>query len=609
MIASPQFLHSSEQRINKTGVDVKNILIAGNEGNLFIAVGNALWSCGENKWGQLGTGGITARHILTRIADFGLMPGEQIVQIAVGLFHTVILSSRGGMWACGSNHSGQLGLGHTEHRFVLTRVADIGLMPGEQIVEIAVGLSHTVARSSRGRIWACGCNSSGQLGVGDTERRLVLTPILLESAEVGLMPNEQIVQIVAAHKSTFVLSSIGRVWACGNNHDGQLGVGDITPRLTLTRVADFGRMMPGEKIVEIVMNKSCTVVRSSNDRMWACGDHEFAQLGVGDMEPHLVLTPILIEGMDFERIPGERTAQLVMGLSHTIVRRSTGGLWVCGNNQEGQLGAGHATHCLVLTRVADFGLMPNEQIIQIAAGDGHTVILSSRGRVWACGFNKFGQLGVGDRASRFVLTPVADVRLMPGEQIVQIAALAQSTIVLSSIGRVWACGLNEHGQLGVGNAAPHLVLSVVGHLTHPAWMPEHAVAVIDRDPQAVALPTRDIAYVNMPDGYTGLPEEVLKNIFSLLSVENLHDVMRVCAKFREIVLQTCLPKSLPPPIVMSGVIQSPDSRVTLLHLLYNARAIYNVLPPDQQEAFKRVFIKSTPNKIGMNLLQLLSPPQ
>ncbi len=77
-------------------------------------------------------------------------------------------------------------------------------------------------------LYACGNNSNGQLGLGDSTNRTTFTRI--EGLE------GKIQQVVVGDAHTLVLTSQG-LYACGNNGNGQLGLGDnIVSCNTFTRV-------------------------------------------------------------------------------------------------------------------------------------------------------------------------------------------------------------------------------------------------------------------------------------------------------------------------------------------------------------------------------------
>jgi alpha-tubulin suppressor-like RCC1 family protein len=97
------------------------------------------------------------------------------------------------------------------------------------VKKVAAGDLHAVIVTGSGTVWSWGHNSDGQLGLGDTIRRSV--PHLIRS-----LSNVVAVAAAAGARHTLVLTSNGQVWAFGSNQRGQLGVGDMSPRLTPTQV-------------------------------------------------------------------------------------------------------------------------------------------------------------------------------------------------------------------------------------------------------------------------------------------------------------------------------------------------------------------------------------
>ena len=112
---------------------------------------------------------------------------------------------------------------------VLTIIKD--LRDKNQFVrKVAAGDLHAVIVTGSGTVWSWGHNSDGQLGLGDTIRRSV--PHLITS----LSPPIVAVAAAAGARHSLVLTSGGQVWAFGNNERGQLGLGDLSPRVTPTQI-------------------------------------------------------------------------------------------------------------------------------------------------------------------------------------------------------------------------------------------------------------------------------------------------------------------------------------------------------------------------------------
>jgi alpha-tubulin suppressor-like RCC1 family protein/fibronectin type 3 domain-containing protein len=102
----------------------------------------------------------------------------------------------------------------------------------------------------------------------------------------------------------------------------------------------------------------------------------------------------------------------------------------------------------------DYGLLP--PFVAIAAGYGHTLALGSDGILWSWGLNDSGQLGVGDWNNRIFPTLIAsDWNYGIFNNIATIAAGSGSygyTIALKTDGTLWGWGANGAGQLGTGDS-------------------------------------------------------------------------------------------------------------------------------------------------------------
>ena len=102
----------------------------------------------------------------------------------------------------------------------------------------------------------------------------------------------------------------------------------------------------------------------------------------------------------------------------------------------------------------------------IACGDKHTVALCQKestsgktiGEVYAWGDNEVGQTGGGGSAACSVEV-VYSPRLVNFEahyrpSIVSVSCGARHTAFIDEIGRLFQCGENKYGQLGIGNFNP-----------------------------------------------------------------------------------------------------------------------------------------------------------
>jgi hypothetical protein len=100
-------------------------------------------------------------------------------------------------------------------------------------------------------------------------------------------------------------------------------------------------------------------------------------------------------------------------------------------------------------------------IIAVSAsrGDVRSLFLKDDGTVWACGWNRYGELGDGTTTNRSV-----PFRINALSGIVAISASSNHSLFLKKDGTVWACGSNDSGQLGDSTAVEKHTPMQIPHL-------------------------------------------------------------------------------------------------------------------------------------------------
>src|SRR3990167_538169 len=126
----------------------------------------------------------------------------------------------------------------------------------------------------------------------------------------------------------------------------------------------------------------------------------------------------------------------------------TGSVWSCGNNSDGRLGVEGAGNKNLAEKIPN---LP-DIISVLAVGNGSSFFLDSKGSVWCCGSNNFGQLGLGDNTARSKTTKI---EALP--KIASIAGGYHHSLFLDEEGSVWRCGYNPPGgPLGLGDLTDRL---------------------------------------------------------------------------------------------------------------------------------------------------------
>ena len=330
---------------------------------------------GLNNYVQPGGGDTKKRVVPTLIT--GLLKTKTVVQVTARSFHTACLTADGLVFVCGNGDYGQLGVGDTEGRVVPTLVR--GELGGRKVLQVAAGGAHTVCVTEDGAVFAFGDTEHGQLGVGDRDNRLV--PTLLR----GELENKSVLQVAAGNDHTVFVTKDGLVFACGYNAMEQLGVGDEENRLVPTLVTG---QLQGKTAVYAAAGHYHTLCITADGSLFSWGSNHSGQLGVGDTEVRRV--PTLVAGLQ-----GKQVVHVAAGNHHTICSTVDDSVFTWGGGEGGKLGLGDdRSNKLVPTQVR--GEVLNKAVVQVAAGDQHSACVTKDGSVYTWGGNDAGQLGVSD---------------------------------------------------------------------------------------------------------------------------------------------------------------------------------------------------------------------
>jgi hypothetical protein len=327
-----------------------------------------LFGCGLDNNGQLGvgTGQQSERVPFTRLA----FPGE-LISFSSGSVHTMLITTQG-LFACGWNIYGQLGLALTGGRYYdFVRVRLEG-----RPLSVSCGTSHTMVITTEG-LFATGANVGGLLGLGQAAVVYAFTRVpFIVGRPLSVVCGERAIILVttdglflkdkpSGQFERFVLSGVPLSMACGDYH-----------KMVITTAGLF-----------------------------AHGENFNGQLGLGDNESRESFEKVEIRG---------NPLVVACGSTHTAVL-TTEGLFLCGDNFLGQLGIGggmphESTHFLK----PSLGSVP----FFTACGSVHTMLLSKEGLL-GCGDNSQSQLGYpvrGMSPTRFVSSPIPGLPLSPAKE-------------------------------------------------------------------------------------------------------------------------------------------------------------------------------------------------
>lgn len=305
------------------------------------------------------------------------------------------------------------------------------------IVAVAAGGKHSLALDDQGRVYAWGDNSQGQLGDSTRVSRAV-------PAQVPGLLNVQ--AIAAGYEFSLALLNDGTVWAWGDNEFGQLGDGtgvdSAVPVLVINRNPAPNNIVRATAIVAgehhaITLAAPGTTINPGGVYAW--GRNQLLQLAEGlqgGPQSNAAFEPFSVGDVMHLASGGNHVLAFIGGANPAS--RS----W--GNNASFQLG--RVTPGTSANPANFFFGIPVEQF---AAGQEHSLYLHPLTRAVAgWGANTEGQLGVTG------VTATAVTVAVPGlPPVASIAAGANHSLAVDTSSNVWSWGRNVEGQLGQGTTS------------------------------------------------------------------------------------------------------------------------------------------------------------
>ena len=354
----------------------------------------------------------------------------------------------GSAWAWGYNSSGQLGNATTTNSSTPVQVS---LPSGTTVTAIAGGSAHSLALTSSGQVLAWGYNADGELGNGITTTTgcfCISTPVA-----VSLPSGITVTAIAGGQSHSLALTSTGQVLAWGSNSYGQLGNGSTTNSSTPVAVS----LPSGTTVTAIAGGFYHSLALTSSGQVLAWGWNFYGQLGNGTTTNSSTPVPVSLPS-------GTTVTAIAVGFYHSLALTSSGQVLAWGWNFYGQLGNGTTTtttSCQCIPTPVQVSLPSGTTVTAVAGGYGHSLALTSTGRMLAWGYNGYGELGNGSTTNSS--TPVA-VSLPSGTTVTAIAGGFYHSLALTSSGQVLAWGINNYGQLGNGTTTNSSTPAVVSAL-------------------------------------------------------------------------------------------------------------------------------------------------
>ncbi|TPX64449.1 hypothetical protein SpCBS45565_g05868 [Spizellomyces sp. 'palustris'] len=296
-----------------------------------------------------------------------------------------------------------------------------------------------------GEVFVVGSGDCGQLGLG---------PDVLEKEKVGLLQyfrDKNIVSIVAGGLHNIALDINGKLYSWGCNDQLALGRGgEETEPAPVDGLED-------KVVVQVACGDSISAALTQDGQVYSWGTFRNST-GIFGYYPGIEIQP---RPRLVKELP-KHVVQIAAGNNHLVAITKEGKMYTWGVGEQGQLGhkviSRHTKEGSLIPRRINFypkGISKNgrrvkKNFTRVFCGGYTTYLVHESNAVYAYGLNNYGQLGVGP-TSEEVYDPMLIDGVDPENGLQAIAGGEHHTLYLDDKGDVYAFGRGDSGQLGLGN--------------------------------------------------------------------------------------------------------------------------------------------------------------
>lgn len=264
-------------------------------------------------------------------------------------------------------------------------------------------------------------------------------------------------------------ASVLRLFACGQNCFGQLGLGSEVDEKKRANIVESGELK-SKNVASVSAGgmHSLAVTADGQAITWGCGDDHCLGRALPDEDSEFV--PTHVDGMP------EPVAAGRAGDNYTVLLGASGRVYMAGTFRDSKGILGFSSTVEKQPTFACIFPGGHERAVALETGCNHVVFLTNKGRVFTFGVGEQGQLGRIDSAFlvhneqeptrelrghakvkflRDVTVSALNEVLLPKpvsargmNKVKKIFAGSWSTVVIDVKNHIWGWGLNNYAQLG-----------------------------------------------------------------------------------------------------------------------------------------------------------------
>lgn len=290
--------------------------------------------------------------------------------------HILMVSRKGKFYGFGDNSNGQFG---GDEKFdndknIVYKIPNLPeVFDGIRLKSIKCGADHTIFLTQNGRMYGCGENIYGQIGIinDNQHQRYQLKPIL-----IPFLYN--IIDVECGRKHNICLDKSGNIWVFGLNEHGQLGldsndINDIDKQYIDVAIVNKYFLSNNIKIKSIYCGYDFSCCIDINNLCYLFGSNETGQIGNGNEYQYRVNTPYLLFNKNI------RFASL--GVNHCILISVNNNIYTFGANNNHQCSTKRDCDQNIvkpyLLEKQEIGISRRRHIHKVIAGHSTSLIITS----------------------------------------------------------------------------------------------------------------------------------------------------------------------------------------------------------------------------------------
>ncbi|KAJ5068897.1 claret isoform a [Anaeramoeba ignava] len=301
---------------------------------------------------------------------------KQIKQISSSLFSTIFLFKNGKAieYSRNSNQNPQK------------------IQIEENIQKVSVGYENETILTKEGSVFAKGKDINP-----NNSKEFINISSLIEDT------NDRIIEdIVSGYSSIYLLTSNHNVYGIGSNDMVNL----VYDSKTLKKTEKPILMMKNVSKIFSGNSSDHVFLLNSNQKLFVCGNNIYGQLGLGESRIERKIQKLT----KIQNIPKGKIIDIKCGYLHSIMMIENENenpkrkLYSCGDYRYNGLGKNLFQNTYEFTEIKSSLFENDDNILEISVGHSHTLILTSNSKLIGFGYNDYGQLGTGNTNEK--LTPI-----------------------------------------------------------------------------------------------------------------------------------------------------------------------------------------------------------